>query len=135
MLPMSTALEKVELVNLAAQGVTAWLGPLGPLAVLAALFIITSLFSQVLSNTATTVLIAPIAFASALSLGIRPQAFLIGVAIAASMAFASPVASPVNTLVMAAGDYRFSDYLRTGLPLILLALAVSLVAIPTYFPF
>jgi di/tricarboxylate transporter len=135
MLPMSTALERVDLVNLAAQGVTVWLGPLGPLAVLAALFAITSLFSQVLSNTATTVLIAPIAFASATSLGVQPQAFLMAVALAASMAFASPVASPVNTLVMAAGDYRFSDYVRTGLPLILLALVVSILALPVFFPF
>jgi di/tricarboxylate transporter len=135
MLPMSTALERVDLVNLAAQGVTVWLGPLGPLAVLAALFAITSLFSQVLSNTATTVLIAPIAFASATSLGVQPQAFLMAVALAASMAFASPVASPVNTLVMAAGDYRFSDYVRTGLPLILLALVVSVLALPVFFPF
>ncbi|KAA3645847.1 MAG: SLC13 family permease [Chloroflexi bacterium] len=135
MLPMSTALESVGLVKIVSEGVTLWLGPYGPTAVLAALFAITSLFSQVLSNTATTVLIAPIALASAISLGVQPQAFLMAVATAASMAFASPVASPVNTLVMAAGDYRFSDYLQIGLPLIILTLLISILALPVIFPF
>lgn len=130
MLPMSLALEKVDLVNIVAQWLTDLLGPLGPGAVLAGLFLITSLFTQVLSNTATTVLVAPLALASASEIGVQPQAFLMAVAIAASMAFASPVASPVNTLVMSSGNYRFGDYIRVGLPLIGLLLVVSLIALP-----
>ncbi len=135
MLPMSTALEKVALVELAAHAVTASLGALGPLAVLAALFLLTATFTQVLSNTATAVLVAPIALAAAHTLGVQPQAFLMAVGVAASMAFASPVASPVNTLVMAAGHYRFSDYLKAGLPMIAIALLVSVLALPLLFPF
>lgn len=135
MLPMSTALEKVALVDLAASFLVERLGAFGPLAVLAGLFLLTSAFTQVLSNTATTVVIAPIALASAQALGVQPYAFLMAVAISASMAFASPVASPVNTLVMGAGDYRFADYFRVGLPLIALTLATALLVLPILWPF
>jgi di/tricarboxylate transporter len=104
------------------------------MAVLGGLFLLTSAFTQVLSNTATTVLVAPIALASARQLGVEPYAFLMAVAIAASMAFASPVASPVNTLVMAAGDYQFRDYLKVGAPLTLIALILSIVFLPLLWP-
>jgi di/tricarboxylate transporter len=135
MLPMSTALEKVGLVNLAAQGLADTLGSASPLLVLAGLFLATSLFTQVLSNTATTVLIAPIALVSAQKLGVQPYALMMAVAIAASMAFATPVASPVNTLVMGSGHYRFIDYIKVGVPLILLALIASLLVLPLLWPF
>lgn len=135
MLPMSTALEKVGLVDLVAQGFVDTLGTMGPLAVLAGLFLLTSLFTQVLSNTATTVVIAPIGLAAAMRLDVQPQAMLMAVAVAASMAFASPVASPTNTLVMGAGSYRFSDYIKVGLPLILLMLIASVLVLPLLFPF
>jgi di/tricarboxylate transporter len=135
MLPMATALEKVGLVNIVALGLTNNLGNLGPLLIMAILFLLTSIFTQVFSNTATTVLIAPIALATAVKLGIEPNAFLMAVAIAASMAFASPVASPVNTLVMGAGGYRFRDFIRVGIPLILIALIISLLLLPLLWPF
>jgi di/tricarboxylate transporter len=134
MLPMSTALEKAGLVELAASGLTEAFGALSPQVVIASLFLITSLFTQVLSNTATTVLIAPIALAAALNLGARPHAFLMAVAIAASMAFASPVASPTNTLVMGAGNYSFRDYIKVGLPLILLSMLISTLVLPLLWP-
>jgi di/tricarboxylate transporter len=135
MLPMATALESVGLVNLAAQGFTQGLGDFDPRIVLGAFFLLTSIFTQVLSNTATTVLLAPIALASAVQLGVQPYAFLMGIAIAASMAFASPVASPANTLVMGAGHYRFSDYIKIGVPLILITLVIAMLSIPLVFPF
>lgn len=135
MLPMSTALSKVGLVDLIANGFVDTLGGMGPLAVMVGLFLLTSLFTQVLSNTATTVVIAPIALAAAQTLSIRPHAFLMAVAIAASMAFASPVASPTNTLVMGAGSYRFSDYAKVGVPLILLMLVAVALLLPVIFPF
>jgi di/tricarboxylate transporter len=135
MLPMATALEKVGLVDLAAQGFTQGLGDLGPMLILGGFFLLTSMFTQVLSNTATTVLVAPIALATAVQLGVQPYAFLMGVAIAASMAFASPVASPANTLIMGAGHYRFSDYIKVGLPLICLTLLVAMLVLPLIFPF
>jgi di/tricarboxylate transporter len=135
MLPMSIALEKVGLVSLAAAQLTAWLGAGGPGAVLGILFLVTSLFTQVLSNTATTVLIAPIALQAAVNLGVQPYAFMMAVAVGASMAFASPVASPVNTLVMGAGSYRFGDYIKVGAPLIVLMLGIAVFVLPILFPF
>ena len=135
MLPMSTALDKVGLVNMIATGFVDTLGGISPLAVMIGLFLLTSVFTQVLSNTATTVVIAPIALVSAQTLGIQPQAFLMAVAIAASMAFASPVASPTNTLVMGAGNYRFSDYVKVGVPLILLMMVAVALLLPLIFPF
>lgn len=135
MLPMSTALERVGLVGLGAQSLTDTLGGLGPVWVLGGLFLATSLFTQVLSNTATAVLIAPLALAAAQNLGVQPQAFLMAVGIAASMAFASPVASPVNTLVMGAGNYRFSDYIKIGTPMLLIGLIVAMLVLPLLFPF
>jgi di/tricarboxylate transporter len=135
MLPMSIALQNVGLVDVAAQALVRTLGSVAPQAVVAGLFLLTSLFTQVLSNTATTVVIAPVALAAARDLGIQPHAFLMAVAIAASMAFASPVASPVNTLVMGAGNYRFGDYARVGLPLILIMMVASVLLLPLLFPF
>jgi di/tricarboxylate transporter len=135
MLPMSTALEKVGLVDLAATGLVSMLGNFDPRIALAGLFLATSMFTQVLSNTATTVIIAPIALAAAKDLGVAPHAFLMGVAIAASMAFASPVASPTNTLVMGAGNYRFGDYIKVGVPLIVLMLVAVTFILPLIFPF
>ncbi|MAS36486.1 MAG: SLC13 family permease [Anaerolineaceae bacterium] len=135
MLPMSTALVKVGLVDLISSGFIQALGTLGPLAVMGGLFLLTSAFTQVLSNTATAVLVAPIALATAQGIGVQPQAFLMAVALAASMAFASPVASPVNTLVMGAGRYRFFDYIRIGVPMIVMNFVIVMIVLPLLFPF
>lgn len=135
MIPMSIALEKVGLVDVVSQGLIGGLGQIGPTMVLAGLFLLTSIFTQVLSNTTTTVLIAPIALSAARSLNVSPYAFMMGVAIAASMAFATPVASPVNTLIMGAGNYRFSDYLKIGFPMILITLILSLIVLPVLWPY
>ncbi len=135
MLPMSTALQKVGLVEQAAGGLTSAFGNLSPLVILSALFLLTSVFTQVLSNTATTVLIAPVALASAQKLGVQPHAFMMTVAVAASMAFASPVASPTNTLVMGAGDYQFSDYIKVGAPMIVVTLIICVLVMPLLWPF
>jgi len=135
MLPMSAALSKVGLIDLLASNLTVALGALNPVWIIGGLFITTSLFTQVLSNTATAVLIAPLALAIGQNLGIQPHALLMSVAIAASMAFASPVASPVNTLVMGAGIYRFSDYIKVGAPLILITMVITMLVLPLLFPF
>lgn len=135
MLPMAAALEKVGLVELAAEGFAATLGGVSPMLVLAGFFLLTSIFSQVLSNTATTVLVAPIALATALQLGVAPYTFLLGVAVAASTPFASPVGSASNTLVMGAGNYRFSDYAKVGAPLILISMVLTTLILPVFFPF
>lgn len=134
MLPMTTALQKVGLVEVGSDWMASTLGGLGELPTLATLFLITALFTQVISYTATTVLIAPIAFSLALRLGYQPKAFLMLVAIAASTAYASPVASPVNTLVMGSGNYSFRDYLRVGIPLILISMLITILLLPLLWP-
>jgi len=135
MLPMSTALEKTGGVTFVAEAMTDYIGQLGPLALLAGVFILTSLFSHFISNTATAVLIAPIAFQAAVALGVAPQPFMMGVAVAASTSFGTPVATPSNTLVYGPGGYRFGDYLKVGLSMQLLILIVCLFVLPILFPF
>lgn len=134
MLPMATALQKVGLVQTGAEWVASSLGGWGPIPVLGSLFLITSLFTQVISNTATTVLVAPVALSLALNLGYQPQAFLMTIALAASTAYATPVASSVNTLVMGAGNYRFKDFARVGVPLIILSMLITVLLLPLLFP-
>jgi di/tricarboxylate transporter len=133
MLPMAQAMDKTGGVKLIVNQV-AVLGDIGPLALMVGLFLITSFLSQVISNTATAVLVAPIALGSAKMLAVSPYPLLMTVAIAASTAFATPVASPVNTLVLGPGGYRFNDFLKVGLPLIALSLVVTLLVVPVIFP-
>ena len=134
MLPMATALEKTGGVTYVADLLTNNLGGYGALAVMAGIFVITTLFSQFISNTATTVLVAPIAAAAAVTMGVMPHAFLMVTAIAASAAFSTPIASPVNTLVLGPGGYKFSDFLKVGLPLNLVVLVLCLLLVPLLFP-
>jgi di/tricarboxylate transporter len=134
MLPMSTALVKVGLVDELATVMSTTLGSFGPLAVIAGLFWLTALLTQVLSNTATALLIAPVALAAAQQAGVDPHASLMVVAIAASMAFVTPIASPVNTLVMTAGNYRFFDYVRLGLVMLIIGFVVTMLLLPLLWP-
>ncbi|MBW1982618.1 MAG: SLC13 family permease [Deltaproteobacteria bacterium] len=134
MLPMATVLEQTGGVELIVTSLTSMLGDSGPLALMAGLFIVTSVFSQFISNTATTVLVAPIAFGTAMEAGVSPYPFLMTVALAASTAFATPMASPVNTLVLGPGGYKFNDFIKIGVPLQVLALVVTLLVVPLLFP-
>jgi di/tricarboxylate transporter len=134
MLPMATVLEKTGGVEFIVDGLMESLGEFGPIALMAGLFIITSLFSQFISNTATAVLVAPIAVGAAMEAGVSLYPFLMTVALAASTAFSTPVASPVNTLVLGPGGYRFNDFLKLGVPLQVLAMVVTLLVVPLLFP-
>ena len=134
MLPMATALEKTGGIQLIVNGLVGSLGELGPIALMAGLFLLTSIFSQFISNTATTVLVAPIAMFAATNMGISPYPLLMTVAIAASTAFSTPVASPVNTLVLGPGGYKFNDFVKLGVPIQLLVMALTLLAVPVLFP-
>jgi di/tricarboxylate transporter len=134
-LPVARALETTGGMALLVGWVDPVLGQMGPLALLAVLFVLTSALSQVISNTATAVLLAPIAFQLAVNLGARPEPFLMGIAVAASTAFATPIASPVNTLVLGPGGYRFSDFFRIGVALQVLLLLATLIVVPLLFPF
>ncbi|MDQ5908742.1 MAG: hypothetical protein QG599_835 [Pseudomonadota bacterium] len=134
MLPLAKALEQTGGVALMADGLVSGLGPLGPLALLAGVFVLAALVGLFISNTATAVLMAPVAIAAAQQIGVSPYPFAMTVAIAASAAFATPVSSPVNTLVMTPGNYRFNDFVRVGTPLILLMLIITVLVVPWLFP-
>ncbi|MCH8531131.1 MAG: SLC13 family permease [Saccharospirillum sp.] len=135
MLPLALAMESSGALALVVDNIVGRYADVGPLVLCAGLFLLTSILSQFISNTATTVLVAPIALSSAHLLGLNPEPFMMTVAIAASTAFATPIASPVNTLVVTPGNYRFSDFAKVGVPLQLLALIITLVLTPVIFPF
>lgn len=111
------------------------LGTYGPFALLAGIYFTTSLMTMFISNTATAVLLAPIALHSAVQLGLNPYPFLFAVTVAASMCFASPFSTPPNALVMPAGRYTFMDYVKVGLPLQIIMGVVMVFVLPLLFPF
>lgn len=135
MLPMALALEKTGVSNWVSQTLVGNLGDYSPYVLLTGVYFTTSLMTMFISNTATAVLLAPIAIQSATALGINPQAFLFAVATAASMCFASPFSTPPNALVMSAGRYSFMDYVKVGLPLQILMGIVMILLLPLLFPF
>ncbi len=135
MLPLALAMKKTGGLDLIVDQLLGGMSNSSPLLLCAGLFIFTSVFSQFISNTATTVLVAPIALAAAQGFGVNPEPLMMTVAIAASTAFATPIASPVNTLVLAPGNYRFIDFVKVGLPLQVLALIITLTLTPILFPF
>jgi len=109
-------------------------GGLGPLAVMAGLYLLATLATQVMPNPAVAVLLAPIAISTAANLNVSPYALMMTVALAASASFLSPVAHPANVLIMGPGGYRFSDYIKVGAPLTLVVLVVTLVVLPIFWP-
>jgi di/tricarboxylate transporter len=134
MLPLATALESTGVTAILATGLTRMLADVGPLGMLAVLFLITSAVGMFISNTATAVLLAPVAIGAAQALGVSPHAFAITVAVASSCAFVTPVSSPVNTLVLEPGRYRFSDFVKVGLPLLILSLIVTVAMVAVLYP-
>ena len=134
MLPFSIALRATGGVDLAADGLLGLVGEASPRLVLATLFVITALLGLFISNTATAVLMAPVALAIAADLGAYPYPFAMIVALAASTAFMTPVSSPVNTLVVVPGNYVFGDFMRVGLPFSVLVLIVSVLLVPLLLP-
>lgn len=134
MLPFALALQKTGGIDLAANGLMQMFGDAGPRALLAVLFIATAVTGLFISNTATAVLMAPVAIATAQALNASPYPFVMIVALAASAAFMTPVSSPVNTLVLDPGGYRFSDFMKIGVPFTLLVLLVSVLLVPLLFP-
>lgn len=135
MLPFSIALERTGGVDLAADGLRVLTAGAGPHVVLATLFAITAVLGMFISNTATAVLMAPVALALAQELDASPYPFAMIVALAASTAFMTPVSSPVNALVVAPGHYTFADFVRIGVPFSLVVLIVSVVLVPWLLPF
>lgn len=134
MLPFSIALERTGGVELAAATLTDLVGGAGVRVVLATIFAVTAILGMFISNTATAVLMAPVAITIAEDLGFSPQPFAMIVALAASTAFMTPVSSPVNTLVVTPGRYSFGDFVRIGVPFSLIVMAVSVALVPWLLP-
>lgn len=134
MLPLGIAMEQTGAAIFLADGVITAVGNLGPRAVIAAIYILTSLATQIIPTAALVVLMAPIAMNTATDLGISPPALLMTMAMAASASFSSPVSHPANVLVMGPGGYRFVDYLKIGLPLTLVILVLVVILIPVLWP-
>lgn len=135
MIPMGVALQKTGTAELIASGLVNTLGSLHPVVLLAGVFLLTAAFSQVINNSATAVLMAPIVIITANTLGLSAAPFMIVVAISASTAFLTPVGTTTNAMVMTAGGYKFMDYLKVGAPLLLLFLITTLLLVPLIWPF
>ena len=135
MLPMSLALEKTGASKVISHSLVTGLGQYGPVILLAGVYFTTSLMTMFISNTATAVLLAPIAMQSAIGIGVSPYPFLFAVTVAASMCFASPFSTPPNALVMPAGQYTFMDYVKVGLPLQIIIGVIMIFTLPLIFPF
>ena len=135
MLPMALALEKTGASAWVSEMLVDKLGGYSPYILLASIYFTTSLLTMFISNTATAILIAPIAMSAAIGMGINPLPLLIAVSVGASMCFASPFSTPPNALVMSAGRYTFMDYVKVGLPLQILMGIVMILVLPILFPF
>ncbi len=134
-LPLATALSKTGATAMMAHGLVALLGSLGPFAMLAAVFLVTALVGLFISNSATAVLIAPVAIDAARALHVSPHAFAITVSIGCCAAFVTPVSSAVNMLVLEPGGYTFGDYVKVGLPLMLLTMLVTVALVGIIYRF
>lgn len=135
MIPMGIALQKTGTAQVIANGLVNYLGAIHPSLLLGGVFLLTTTFSQVINNSATAVLMAPIAILAASSLNLSPEPFMIVVAISASTAFLTPIGTTTNAMVMTAGGYKFMNYLKVGAPLLLLFLIISLLLVPMIWPF
>ena len=136
MMPIATALDKSGAGALIANSVVGMLGENpNPLVIAAVMYLLSNIMTQVMNNTATAALLAPLGISMAQAIGADPKAVLMCIAIAASAAFATPVATPPNTLVLGPGQYSFNDYLKVGIPLCLVAFVICMIIIPIIWPF
>ncbi|MEP5001128.1 MAG: SLC13 family permease, partial [Paracoccaceae bacterium] len=134
MIPLGAALEGSGGTELIAGWLVALTDGLPAWAVLTVLMIVTMTLSDILNNTATTIVAAPVGIQMALTLGVSPDPFLMAVAVAASSAFLTPIGHKNNTLILGPGGYKFGDYWRMGLPLEIIVIVVSIPAILVFWP-
>lgn len=135
MMPMSTALQKTGVSEWISQSLVTALGDFNPIVLLAAIYFTTSFMTMFISNTATAVLMAPMAMSCAVSMDVSPVPMLFAVTLGASLCFASPFSTPPNALVKPAGQYTFSDYIKVGLPLQIILGIIMILVLPLLFPF
>jgi di/tricarboxylate transporter len=135
MMPLSTAMYETGAAEMLGEALVRLVGDAGPYALLAGLFLLTGILGQLISNTATALIIIPIATAAAGEIGVSPRPVLMSVAVAAAASFLTPVATPVNLMVMGPGGYRFGDYWKLGLPLMIWFFLVATFLVPIVWPF
>jgi di/tricarboxylate transporter len=135
MMPLSLAMERTGAAQLLAEGLVAGAGPLGPTALLAGLFILTAALGQIMSNTATTLIVIPVALAAAAGMGVSPRPVMMSLCVAGAASFMTPVATSTNLMVMGPGGYRFGDYWRLGTPLMALYFVVAVFLVPLVWRF
>lgn len=135
MMPLSTAMIETGAAKLMADHLVAMVGDAGPTALLAGLFILTAVLGQLISNTATALIVIPIGVAAATAMGISPRPVLMSTAVAAAGAFLTPIATPTNLMVMGPGGYVFSDYWKLGLPLLIWFFVVAVFIVPLIWRF
>jgi len=135
LLPLSTAIEQSGAAALLANGLVDIAGDAGPRALLAGLFVLTAVLGQIISNTATAVIIIPIAVVTATQMGVSPAPVLMAVGVAAAAAFLTPVSTPTNLMVMEPGNYRFGDYWKFGLPMMIWFFIVAVFYVPLIWRF
>jgi di/tricarboxylate transporter len=135
MIPLSTAMTQSGAADLVADTLVDVVRSAGPYALLAGLFLITAAFGQLISNMATALIVIPIALAAAVDLGVSPTPVMMSVTVAAAASFLTPVATPVNMMVMGPGGYRFGDYWRLGLPLMMLSFVIAVLLVPVFWSF
>ena len=134
MLPLGVALDKTGAASLVAEQVISLLGPFGPYGVLFGLLLVTFIATSIIPTAALVVLMVPIALKTSAGLGISPYPLMMGIAMAASSSFTSPISHPANVLVMGPGGYKFMDYVKVGVPLTLFIFAILMVIIPIFWP-
>jgi di/tricarboxylate transporter len=135
MMPLSTAMVQSGAAKVVAAQLVALTGEAGPLAFLAGLFVLTAVLGQVMSNTATTMLVIPVAMAAAEGLGVSPRPVLMSLCIAGSAAFLTPIATATNMMVMGPGGYSFNSYWKLGLPLMLWFFVIAVFYVPMVWRF
>lgn len=135
MMPLSTAMVETGAAKLMAEHLVNLVGDAGPVALLAGLFVLTAIMGQLISNTATALIVIPIGVAAAAAMGISPRPVLMSTAVAAAGAFLTPIATPTNLMVMGPGGYAFNDYWKLGLPLLIWFFVVSVFIVPLIWRF
>jgi di/tricarboxylate transporter len=135
MMPLSVAMEQTGAARLLADGLIAFVGDSGPRMLLAGLFVLCAVMGQVISNTATAIIVIPVSVVAATEMGVSVEPVLMCVGVACAAAFLTPVATPTNLMVMEPGDYRFGDYWKLGLPMMIWFFLMSVFVVPLIWPF
>ena len=135
MMPLSTAMVQTGAAQKMAEGLVNVVGNSGPYALLAGLFLLTGILGQLISNTATALIIIPIAIAASNNIGVSPRPVLMSVAVAAAASFLTPIATPTNLMVMGPGGYKFGDYWKLGLPLMIWFMLIATFYVPMIWRF